>query len=434
MADFSRREFLKLGAATCLSMGASGISMGCANEEHDNVLDSGNEKVVVHTILGDGLADLYEMGRRAAEALGIPNGRDMTGRSVFIKPNLSTMGLGHPFDPRLGESTKAEILLGIAEQCLLAGADRVSIGDGAQEMSWDWRTIGFFENNRVFGTNNLKEAIGKLKTRYPNQEIELLCLNAVDEWENIPSSSEDEIMQQGLKVARSFYEADHVISVPVLKTHLLADFSFSMKNLVGVTPIVPPYGPGVFLRHATHLAYANATCGGIQNAGIAGCFTDILKWRKEAGREDYAVIDCSIGMEGNGPTTIMNLGKPIDVKERSPSGKYFLLASKDFVAADATAGKVMNQDVRTKKQLLMAHNLGLGERDKISIEGDATLKQLRIDDYIAADQFQPEWGASETVPFSVRGSASAAQSRLVNIVLGSCLSGGAVYMLKRFST
>jgi uncharacterized protein (DUF362 family) len=387
----------------------------------------------VHTILADDLSALYPMAKQAAQVLGIHQGSDLAGRRVFIKPNLMSLGLGHPYDPYIGESTKAEIIVGIAEQCLQAGADKVSIGDGAQQVCWDWNSIVFFQNNRISGTRNLQEAVEWLRTRYPHQEIELLCLNETDEWEHIPSSSDHEIMKPGLKVARSFYEADHVISIPVLKTHLMADFSGSMKNLVGVTPLLPPYGSG-FVRHQVHLAYADASSGGFENVGIAGCFTDILRWRKWAGREDFAIMDCSIGLEGTGPTIILDLGKPIDVKERNSAGKYFLMASKDFVALDATASMVMNHDAASVKQLRLAENLRLGLLDPIRIMGDATLEQLRIHDFEKAEQYQPEWGASEPLSPSPHDSSSQDESHVVNALAGFFLPVGAIGLLRHYSS
>jgi uncharacterized protein (DUF362 family) len=420
---------LKVGAGTCLALGTSFVLEGCGNGDENGLADTVTGEVAVHTILGDELADLYDMGRRAAQALGIHPESDFSGKSVFIKPNFMSMGLGHPFDPHLGECTKAEIVVGIAEQCLRAGADKVTIGDGARQVAWDWSSIVFLKDCRVFGKTDLKEAVAWLKAAYPRQQVELFCLNAVDEWEHIPSSSDHEIMLQGLKIARSFYDADHVISVPVMKTHLMADLSFSMKNLVGVTPIVAPYGSGAFARYALHLAYADARSGGVENAGIAGCFTDILRWRKSVGKEDFAIIDCSIGLEGDGPTIIMDLGKPIDIRERNPSGKYFLLASKDLVAADATASRVANQEPRSLQQLRMAANLGLGEIDRIRIVGDATLEQVRIHDFRSAVQFQPEWGASATVPPSFHGIRSNDKSRLFNALISLSIPTSAIYFL-----
>ena len=71
--------------------------------------------------------------------------------------------------------------------------------------------------NTVFDTTNIQDAVSHLQAAFPTQTIELSCLHEVDEWKYIPSSSTVKLMAPGLKVAKSFYEADHMITIPVLK-------------------------------------------------------------------------------------------------------------------------------------------------------------------------------------------------------------------------
>ena len=63
-----------------------------------------------------------------------------SGESVFIKPNMVTLPWASPFyDPfRLGECTKPEILVALAEECLRVGASEITIGDGSQMPRFDW--------------------------------------------------------------------------------------------------------------------------------------------------------------------------------------------------------------------------------------------------------------------------------------------------------
>ncbi len=417
----TRREFLKRSGGTGLVLGAATL-LPCP------VLGAG-ETSVVHTVLGRGPGDLYDMGRRAAEALGIHAGGDLSGKSIFIKPNLVALGGAFSYDPRTGDCTKAEILVGIAEQCLQAGADRVSIGDAAQGLWWDWHGLRFFPGNVLFGADNLKDAADRLREAYPLQQLELLCLNHLNQWELIPSSSDHELMQPGLRIARAFAEADHVISVPVLKSHMLADFTCSMKNYVGLTPSLPPYGTGVG-RDKVHEAYANISFAGEEKAGIEACFLDIVKWRQDTGRQDFAVIDGSIGVEGNGPATFLGLGQTIDLSERTPAGSYFLLASSDLVAADSTAGRIMNRRADSVKQLRMAKAMDLGETYWIRLKGDAGIDDLKIGDFKKAMQF-PDWGMSLAGDTPQTGPASRDPSRIFNTAAGLALPLGAACFMKR---
>ncbi len=49
-------------------------------------------------------------------------------------------------------------------------------------------------------------------------------------------------------------------------------------------------------------------------------------------------------------------------------GSWLILASKDIMAADATAARVMNFHVPNIKQLTMGYDMGLGEINEESIE------------------------------------------------------------------
>lgn len=431
MADFTRRQFLKAGAGTCVTLGTPFLVHGCGDDEEKR--HAGSAQATVRIVLGDGPSDLYRMGRQAAEALGLHARNDLSGKAVFIKPNFVVFGTGVPVAPLTGEWTKAEIVVGVAEQCLLAGAEKVSIGDGSQGVDWDWNGVVFFEGNTVLGRRNLKQVVDSLKVRFPRQHVELLCLNAVNEWEHIPSSSDHEMMLSGLKIARSFFEADHVISVPVLKTHSLAEMTCSMKNYVGVTPSLPPYGKyaDAVIRSELHRAYARAASAGIEQAGIAACFTDIVKWRKQAGRQDYAIVDCSIGIEADGPSLVTG-GKTIDMRERSRAGKYFLIASNDLPAADATAARVMGFDAVSLKQLRIAEELGLGEIRNIRVIGDATLEEIRIPDFVPAEQFA-EWAPSATMLPGCKGAVQEETSHAANALGAFGLAAGSILLNSQLS-
>ncbi len=409
--EFTRRDFLKASAGTCAAWGTSPI-LGRAPKTAPST---------VYVELGNELSDLYQMAGNAAQAIGIGSGCvNMSGTTVFIKPNMICMGQS-PFMPEFGDVTKAEITISVAEQCLRAGADKVTIGDGAHGISWDWSTVRFLYGNTVFGTTNIQDAVSHLQSAFPTQTIELLCLQEVDEWEYIPSSSTLKLMAPGLKVAKSFFEADHVITIPAMKNHQWTGISCAMKNLFGVVPAKPPYGivpgPTWMMRDVVHFCYANTTSAGEQQAGIEAALIDILEWRKDAGKQDFAIADCSIGVEGNGPRALpIGLGIAINMKVRSNIGKYFLLASNDIVAVDAVSSRIMGKKVRDIRQLRMANCLRLGEITNIDLTG-ASLRQLSVPDWFPASQMQ-EWGVASTLPAALHGTNTRQQSQMVNTMAG----------------
>jgi len=391
MKNFTRRDFVKLSSGAACSLLVPKV-MGCTNES-DNAEPTNEPNhtgSTVHALLGDEYTELYRLGKEAAQQLGLTKG-SLTGSTVFIKTNVLRMGLHDlyttlpPFHPNQGECTKPELVFGIAEQCLEAGAAKVTIGDGAQGLSWDWREIVFFDENNIHGATNLKSAVDYLATTYGDSRVELLCLNEVDEWEFIPSCSDAENVQNGLMIARSFHNADHAISVACPKTHIYTQMTASMKNYVGLIPCFH-LGLGI-VRSEAHKAYSPASCAGVDRVGIAGAFTDIVQFRQDQGKADFAILDCSIGLEGDGPhmaPVTNNDGIPIEHRKRNALGKFSVLSSRDFVAADSIAAQIMNLSVAEVKQLTVASNRGLGEAANVTLSG-VDLSGLIIPDWKQAN-------------------------------------------------
>ena len=159
--------------------------------------------------------------------------------------------------------------------------------------------------------------------------------------------------------------ADRVISIPVAKTHSWAQLTLALKNFIGITPL-QRYGDlpdtpdrGVVFDHSSPRA-------------IAAIYLDIVQGVKP----DLSIIDFSIGVEGNGPN-LGHGGRTVDLRDRL--GSWFLLASTDIVAADATAARIMSHDATHVTQLVMGYERGMGEirEDHIELVGER-LDDLRV--------------------------------------------------------
>jgi uncharacterized protein (DUF362 family) len=282
------------------------------------------------------------------------------GETVFIKPNLATIdwaNLGrNPFV--LGECTKAEIVAAVAEECLKVGATEVIIGDSTQMPSYSWEYATTLD-----GATNLAAEAKRLSSEYDGK-VTLACLDVDSpEWVDVPSRSRLGTIAISSLVAR----ADCVISIPVLKTHSWAQLSLSLKNFLGVTPLAR-YGwvpSGMYSR----LGFDHSS-----PQTIAQIYLDIVN----AVKPDLAIIDASIGVEGNGPSVGDGQGITVDMRDRL--GSWLLLASTDLVAADATAARIIRHEVSSIRQLTMAYDMGLGEmrEESIQIIG-ARLDDLRVD-------------------------------------------------------
>lgn len=391
MSDVSRRNFLKITAGSCATLALSGLS-GCDTPQ------TGPAKV--HAFLADELSEIYDLGKQACETLGIKK-NSMKGATVFIKPNFLTFGQTR-FNPMQGICTKPELAIAAAEMCLEAGAAKVTIGEGAGGISWDWQDAIFCSGNEIYGATNIKAAVDYLNSKYGDAKVQLFCLNEVDEWKFVPSSSNVPLMRKGLVIAKSFEEADHVISIPTPKSHIFAYYTGTLKNYFGV---VSSLHMGIKAgRVAAHRAYVDTTCGGVEKIGVTGAFMDIHRWRMDEGKDDFAIMDCTIGIEGNGPEIITG-GTTIDHKQRNPIGKYAILACTDLVAADTIGAGILNFSLDDIKQFAVARNWGIGEVDNVELVG-AALEDLVISDWkkpqtVSEDMFRYVPGPVRPLPAGI---------------------------------
>jgi uncharacterized protein (DUF362 family) len=369
MHSITRREFLRLSAGAAVALGAPQLLTACRSKEAGP-----KPSARVAAVRGQ---DLYAMTNDALEALGGVRKIVNPGETVFIKPNMSTL----PFVPFIGnrfvagDCTKPEIVIAVAEECLRAGAAEVIVGDGSQMPTFDWKLATTLD-----GSTNLVAEAERLGSRY-GAKVTLACLDTDSpDWVEVPTSTYLGKVAISSLVAR----ADRVISIPVMKTHQWTQLTLSLKNFVGVTPL-ERYG-----WKGADTMWSRAALDHRSPGAIAQLYLDIVN----AVKPDLAIIDASIGVEGDGPDATEGKGLTVNMKDRL--GSWLLLASTDLVAADATAARVMSHDVATVKQLGMAYEMGLGEMREESIEiVGARLDDLRVEwlpARIAAPAFLGEQG------------------------------------------
>ena len=358
MRKLSRREFVHLTAAALGGVAASGCSGGTTEPSGTggppeppppppppwNPPGPNDPIIPVSAVQGTDLAGMTEDALNRLGGIGTVVQQDET---VFIKPNMVTLPWGDSLPVFTnGECTKVEIVVAAAEECLKAGAAEVLIGDGSQMPTLNWRWARTLD-----GSTTLADEVARLTNHY-GKPVNVVSLE-VDSpnWTDVPSAVPEGIITVYSMVA----QADHVISIPVAKTHANAHLTLAFKNFVGVTPLGryaqwtgDSYNRGSGLNHNTP-------------ASIAQCYLDAA-----AGiNADLAVVDFSIGIEGQGPTTGYG-GRTVDMRQRG--GSWLVLASRDLAAADATAARIMSHDPATVTQLRMAFEMGLGEVREEAIE------------------------------------------------------------------
>ncbi len=373
MSKPTRRDCLRLGAGVAAGLCAGKFLTGCGGGSSPSTLPPATPATpnpAIPCVAGESArvaavrgSDLATMTRSALDALGGIQTVVKPGDKVFIKPNMVTLPWASPsYNPfRLGECTKPDIVIAVAEECLKAGASDVTIGDGSQMPSFDWsRAI------TLNGSTNLVAEASRLSAQY-SKPVRLACLDVdTPQWVEIPvGTSLEKVVISSLVT-----QADKVISIPVAKTHKWAYLTLSLKNFIGITPL-ERYGWTDPSSGNTRVAlHANDPSA---SRGFGRLFVDIAK----GAAPDLAIIDMSIGIEGNGPS-LSSGGTTADMSTRL--GSWLVLASTDPVAADATAARVLNQESPYVGAILaMAHDAGMGVVCEQSIElVGATLNQLRV--------------------------------------------------------
>jgi uncharacterized protein (DUF362 family) len=137
------------------------------------------------------------------------------GQSVVLKPNATG-----PIPPP--DTTSCEVLEELVRRCVAAGAGRVFVAE---------RTYAPLHTPTVFdlltcdeGTRTLRQVIEEAGATFrpldeePWDEVEL------------PAGTD---FEAPLLIPRILTEVDHFINVPALKTHNIAVFTMSLKNLFG---------------------------------------------------------------------------------------------------------------------------------------------------------------------------------------------------------
>jgi uncharacterized protein (DUF362 family) len=298
------------------------------------------------------------MAREATALLGGMGAVVRPGETVFIKPNMVSLPGVPGHDPfGTGECTKPELAVEVARQCLEAGASEVVIGDGSHALVLRWDLALTLDR-----AANLAGEVARLSADY-GRPVRVASLETDSPgWVDVPSDT----YLGTIAVSSLVFEADRVISVPVAKTHLSAQLTLSLKNFIGITPL-ERYGDldnGVFDRG---VVFDHGS-----PAAIAAIYLDIVR----GVQPDLAIIDLSLGVEGDGPN-LHHGGTTVDMRRRL--GDYVLVASTDLVAADATAARIMSHEPEDVVQLVMAHDRGLGEMraERIAIMG-APVRDVQV--------------------------------------------------------
>ncbi len=154
---------------------------------------------------------------------------------------------------------------------------------------------------------------------------------------------------------KRYFQADVLISIPVLKNHSTAGITGAVKNVtIGCTPTnlyadkdnVKPYLRSVIIPHDV---------------------PTLSKWMHDyyVGRPvDFVIID---GLQGGSSGPGVG-GNTLTAIARNQHNMRLILAGKDAVATDAVAGLIMGHDPQRAQYLVDIHNSGFGTVDPALID------------------------------------------------------------------
>ena len=230
------------------------------------------------------------------------------GSTIVVKPNLCTA-----VPEKWAMSNTDPRITAAVCKLLLTRAAKVYVveSDGLRQTAWEAFEVSGYRALEQMGVVlvNLSEA--------EQDEVEL------------PSA------RGRVKLPRLMRTCDAFITLPVLKTHALTCFTGAIKNQWGC---VPQYDR--ILLHK----YLNPML-----AELHGVF-----------KPQISIMDAIIAMEGRGPAN----GKPRQLD--------LLLASRDAVALDATAMRLVGLNPPDCRHLMLTSERGLGnwQEGEIRVDGD----------------------------------------------------------------
>jgi uncharacterized protein (DUF362 family) len=316
----NRREFLDRSAKIVL--GAAAGSLVLADSGY--ALPGGEKAVVSIVKISNG-----NIGAAVEAAIDLLGGISEVTRGkerIMLKPNLVS--------PRPQATTKPAVIRSLAEMMKKAGKD-VVIGEGTAA-AWPFNVQG----QEVFRTNK-KELLDKMqKFTFDTLGYTKLAKSLGIPLINLHSGEMSEVdvpnafVFDKLTIHRSLTEIDLLCSVPMMKTHSLAQVTLGMKNLIGLYPGTVYYS----VRGRMHDLASE-----VEPSGTAVAIVDMVR----ANKLGLVVVDASMAMEGQGPSegTLVKMD--------------LIIAGTNPLATDMVAAKCMGFEPEEIPTFTWANKAGL---------------------------------------------------------------------------
>ncbi len=286
---------------------------------------------------------------------------------IMLKPNL--MG------PVPTATTKPEVIKTLAQMMKKAGKD-VLIGEGSAasppfnvqgEQVFRTKKRDILDKMQQFvfyslGYSELAKAL----------DVPLINLHS---GEMVDVEVPDAFCFDKITLHRTLQEIDLLCSVPMMKTHVLAQVTLGMKNLIGLYPGTVYYS----VRGLMHDLASD-----VEPSGTAVAIVDMVR----ANKLGLVVVDASTAMEGDGPTegTLVKMD--------------LIIAGINPLATDMVAANCMGFKPREIPTFTWANRGGLFPRhlDDIELRGERPRdvgKRFVKPNIYAWKDIRDSWGVKE---------------------------------------
>jgi uncharacterized protein (DUF362 family) len=245
--------------------------------------------------------------------------------TVVIKPNA-----GHPGPPESSVNTSPEVVAAVIREIRKAGPKEIIVAESA--------AIGC-------DTMECLEVSGILKAAQEAGADKIIDIKSDKDLINIPIRDAHSGLSKVL-LPRFLIEADHIVNLPILKSHCSMVFTCALKNIKGT------------VQDKVHWQ--------MHQMNLAASMMDVWSVVKA----DLTIADLIRPAEGFGPHTTL----PVDFG--------CLVAGRDPVAVDATICRMIGIDVEAIGYFEAARERALGNyaEDAIEVKG----KQIK-------DVYKPLW-------------------------------------------
>jgi uncharacterized protein (DUF362 family)/Pyruvate/2-oxoacid:ferredoxin oxidoreductase delta subunit len=261
----------------------------------------------------------YEHVEKAVERALEAHGPPVEGRTVLVKPNI----LG-AMPPESHTNTHPSLVRATVAALVRRHAGRILVGDNS--------------GMRAYGSNEQTARVAGILEAAGGHYVNLGA-------SPVAAPVRSDFARQ-LAFSREVLEADVLISLPKMKTHVATLITGAIKNTFG---------------HLVGGEKSRLHREAVGAENFARAIVDVCQVRPP----DLVILDAVVAMEGQGPSG----GRP------RPVGR--VLASRSAVALDAVMAAMMGLEPRSVPMLRIAEDRGLGTADLGAIDIDGPFEVVR---------------------------------------------------------